>query len=947
MKKYYLPVAFFFIWGNVVFSQTHQWQQQANYDIAVTLDDAGHTLNGIEHITYINNSPDTLRFIYIHLWMNAYKNDRTAFSEQLLINDRTDFYFSDEVDRGYINRLNFTVNNSVLITEETKDIDVIKLLLQQPLVPADSVKITTPFFVKLPYNFSRSGHYKQSYQVTQWYPKAALYDKDGWHAMPYLDQGEFYNDFGNYHVHISLPENYKVGATGVLQSVESAQVSLPNNIIPIEDEPKKKLKPFFPKKIKTDEDDMTPASSKKWVTRHYAAERVTDFAWFADKTFIIKTDTVRLATHTIKANCYILPENEELYSNSMRFVKQAVRFYSNELGEYPYPEVNVVSAPKALTYVTSMEYPMITLITEETEEETDATIAHEIGHNWLMGILATNERDHGWMDEGINTYYERKYRRTYYPEPLVQKNPLNFSGLNGAAVQALLQNLIAVKKDQPIETTSAAFSSSNYGAIVYEKTASWMELTEKTVTPKVMLQSMRNYYQHYSFHHPVPADLQKVIEGTSNQNLATLFHKLNEAGYLDSSKINKPIKLKGPVPGFDNKYNYITIAPALGYNHYDKVMVGAVIHNYQLPLKKFHFLAAPLYATGTSTLNGVARVNYNHFTKRNWLDVSVSGMKYSINEFETGNDNLQMSLTRIVPSVKLSLYNKDLREKDKWVFQFQSFILNEEKLDFKTVITPEDTFDMAYKRKESSIINRLKIGYENNRILYPYNANITIDQGEKFIRAGFTANYFFNYKTEGQGMNLRVFAGKFFYTVSKTLLNDFNTRRYQLNMSGANGNEDYTYSNYFIGRNEFEGWQSQQMMERDGFFKVRTDLLGDKIGKTDDWLLAANLSGNIPDAINPLSVLPFRLPLKFFIDIGTYSEAWKDNAATGRFIYDAGLQLSVFKNGVNIYIPLLYSKVYSEYFKTILGEKRFLKTISFNINLDIFKPVNWQRNIPL
>jgi hypothetical protein len=122
-------------------------------------------------------------------------------------------------------------------------------------------------------------------------------------------------------------------------------------------------------------------------------------------------------------------------------------------------------------------------------------------------------------------------------------------------------------------------------------------------------------------------------------------------------------------------------------------------------------------------------------------------------------------------------------------------------------------------------------------------------------------------------------------------------------------------------------------MMRDGGFKVRTDLLSNKIGKTDNWLVAMNFNSTIPNKINPLSVLPFKLPLKVFADIGTYAEAWESDAGTARFLFDAGLQLSLFKNTLNIYMPLLYSKVYDDYFKSTITEKRFLKNISFSIDI--------------
>lgn len=166
-------------------------------------------------------------------------------------------------------------------------------------------------------------------------------------------------------------------------------------------------------------------------------------------------------------------------------------------------------------------------------------------------------------------------------------------------------------------------------------------------------------------------------------------------------------------------------------------------------------------------------------------------------------------------------------------------------------------------------------------------------------------------------------------------------------MTGPNGYEDYTYSDYFIGRNEFQGWQSQQIMERDGFFKVNTQLLGNKVGKTDDWLMSANLSSDLPDNINPLSVLPFNIPLKLFADVGTYAEAWKNNPASGRFIYDAGIQIPLFNSLIDIYIPLVYSKVYSNYYKSTITEKRFLKTIAFTINIRKLKVQDLFTDLPL
>ncbi|HXR82269.1 MAG TPA: hypothetical protein VN763_15180, partial [Saprospiraceae bacterium] len=163
-------------------AQSTYWQQQVNYYIHVTLNDTDNSLTAFEKMEYVNNSPDTLFYIWIHLWPNAYKNDRTAFSEQLLKNGSTDFYFSKEQERGYINQLNFEVDGVAAVLEiDSSAIDVARLILPRPLPPHSSISITTPFHEKLPYNFSRGGHVGQTYQLTQWFPKPAVYDRKGWH----------------------------------------------------------------------------------------------------------------------------------------------------------------------------------------------------------------------------------------------------------------------------------------------------------------------------------------------------------------------------------------------------------------------------------------------------------------------------------------------------------------------------------------------------------------------------------------------------------------------------------------------------------------------------------------------------------------------------------------------------------------------------------------------
>ena len=917
------------------------WQQQVNCKIDVTLNDADNTLDGFIKMDYYNNSPDTLYFIWIHLWPNAYKNDKTAFTDQSLENGSTAFYFSNADKRGYINRLDFKVNANTAKTEDyPQHQDIIKLILPEPLAPKSNTKIETPFHVKLPHNFSRGGHVGQAYQATQWFPKPAVYDRKGWHPIPYLDQGEFYSEFGNYEVQITLPENYIVAATGDLQNEN--EIKWLKNKKFVTREPKKKKASL---QKKDDEENKFPSSGKT-KTILYKQNNVHDFAWFADKTYNYKTDTLQLASgKVINTNIFYYSENSDVWKNSLDMIKRAILSKSKWLGEYPFNVVSVVDGGNG----GGMEYPTITLLESGgTEKMLDFVINHEVGHNWFQAILASNERTHPWMDEGMNTYYDSRYSLQQYGNTqldIIQtKSAFIKKRMPDDIQHTLLQTITVIKKDQPIETSSEHFTSFNFNMIAYIKTGDWMKLLEDKLGKTLFDSCMQEYYHRWQFKHPYPEDFKKVMEEVSGKNLDASFALLNKKGDLKKSTTKKDIRFMSFFSFKETgKHNYIFASPAIGYNFYDKLMLGALLHNYTLPLTKFQFVIAPLYATKSKQLNGLGRISYSLFPGNNGqkFELALAGATFSGDNFtDSTNTTHAQRFSKIVPSLKFVFANKNPRSSITKFIQWKSFLINEQGLLFTRDTVNQ--VDVITYPTASRYVNQLQFVIENNRVLYPYKGAIQIEQGEGFARAAFTGEYFFNYAKSG-GMNVRLFAGKFFYLGDKTFLKQFETDAYHLNMTGPKGYEDYTYSNYFVGRNEFNKFSSQQIMIRDGGFKVRTDLLSDKIGKTDDWLIAANFTTTIPKAINPLAVLPFNLPIKAFIDIGTYADAWKKNAATGRFIYDAGLQLSLFNNIVNIYVPILYSKVYKDYFKSTIIEKRFWKNISFSIDI---QNINLKRIIP-
>jgi len=955
VKKLLLFACLATCFSKLSYAQETYWQQEVHYTIDVSLNDVENTLDGFLKLRYINHSPDTLSYIWFHIWPNAYKNDQTAFSEQHLQNGKTDFYFADKDNRGYINHLDFRVDNSPLKTEDHPTyIDVIKVYLANPLPPGASTELTTPFHAKLPYNYSRGGHVGRSYQITQWYPKPAVYDKYGWHPMPYLDQGEFYSEFGNFDIRITIPKNYVVAATGELQDDEEKKWMISKHGTITQDkvrEAVKKGKFIMAQKPKPQPKKLTSKNKKsppkivqqpvvvakpapvETKTLRYIQDNVHDFAWFADKNLIVNHDTVQLASGKIvEAYSFYHSAQREVWKNSIQMMKDAVRFRSALIGEYPYNTVNAVESNMGVEG--GMEYPTITCISPMPDPKTlDRVLEHEIGHNWFYGALGSNERDHPWMDEGINTYYDGRYGMWKYGDHSKDANTVELLSLENGLAKLLINALAKEKKDQPIATPSVDFSEVNYGLMAYFKAGYWMQQLEDTLTTSVMDSCMQAYFNRWKFKHPQPEDFKAVIESTSGKNLDASFSKLQQKGPLTPERHPKKIK-----PAFlldlKNTYNtsYINFFPAVGFNQYDGFMIGAAIHNFSLPRNKLEFVVVPLYGTRSKQFNAIGGIHYNWYPGKTFekIGVGLTGERFSfLKGTDSNGTKIFGGFSKLAPFIRFTFANTSPRStREKWI-EWKTFLIGEKGFDY--VLNHSDSTYYPSKGAVSNrYLNQLTYYIGDYRALYPFDVQFQVQQGAGFYRATATANYFFNYTKEG-GASVRFFAGKFGFIGGKTITKEFETYAYQPKLTAVRGNEDYTYSNYFVGRNEIDGAASQQIMMRDGGLKIRTDLFQGLQGRSEDWIAAMNFNTTIPSGI-----LPKVIPLRIFVDIGTYAEAWEKDAATSRFLYVGGLQLSLFKDLINVYAPLIYSSEFRNNLKTVPEENKFLKKISFSIDIQRF-----------
>jgi len=916
------------------------WQQRADYKIEVTLNDTLHTLDGVVTIAYTNYSPDTLRSLWMHLWPNAYKNDKTAYSEQSLQLGEPDFYFSKPGERGYINRLDVRVNGiSQRMADHPQYIDVIEVKLQQPLLPGKSLTLSTPFHVQLPYLFSRSGHMVQSYAVAQWFPKIAMYDEDGWHPMTYLELGEYYSNFGNYEVAITLPTNYVVGATGMLQD-ESEKEWMRKRTAPppAVTKPVKKGAPP-PKKPK---DQQFPASAIAQKTVVYKAENVIDFAWFADKRFLIKYDTVQLVSRTIEVWNLVLPNQAGNWKNSIQYTKNAIRFYSRSISDYPYPQVTVVQSPASEE--DGMEYPMITYL-NSVSGMLPALIAHEVGHNWFQAVLATNERDHPWMDEGMNSYFEQKFRKEFVP---FAKRSFPASKLPNRIEDALLNLLITNRQDPPIASPSEAFGMATFNTIPYTKTAQWLEKMEADLGTSTMDSIMKSYYSKWKFAHPGPYNFKRVAEEVSGKNLSAHFNMLRQQGPVTPPAAKRKTAVTGLFNFRDTESKkYLSLFPALGYNLYDGFQIGLGIHNYNIPAQKLQFVATPMLGTRSGKVTGYGRLGYPWYPKKGAVGKAEVFAGLSHFSYDDGTDiddqTIQASFTKAVPGFTLHLRNKDFTSTMRRWVDFRTWVVNEQQFLLLPKPAPNDTaYYATIDGSATTIIPQLTMGWANDRYLNPWSITANLQQVKDIVRLQATLNYFLQFNKQGDGISARLFAGKIFYTTDRTDAVRSANSRYHFTMYGPNGQEDYTYSNAFAERNQSTSIFGRQIMIRDGGFKYRSDysavkpgLDPEKLDYFDNWMLTANFTVDVPQKFSPLSIIPIRIPLKVFTDVGTSASPWNSKSDMPNFLYSIGLQIRLFK-ALDIYYPLFQSKDFEEpnSVNNPAGPNWWQKRLTFSFNID-------------
>ena len=994
---YFFLIIALSITSNSLFSQKY-FQQEVNYKINVTLNDSVHEFSAFETVEYINNSPDNLEFIYFHIWPNAYDNNETALAKQKLEGSWKKL-FTIEEQRGYIDSLDFKVDGKKVKWEyDNEHIDICKIFLDQPLKSGERVEISTPFHVKIPKGVtSRMGHIKQSYQITQWYPKPAVYDNKGWHQMPYLNMGEFYSEFGSYDVSITLPKNYIVGATGDLQNSEEIEWmnSLAEKTAKIDS---------FDRKV-----DSFPISSKEFKTLRFKQEKVHDFAWFADKRFHVLKGEREMPATGKKVTLWAMFLNSEahLWKNSLEYIGDALYYYSSYTGDYPYNQCTALHS--ALSAGGGMEYPNVTVIGNSgSPMSLEMVIMHEVGHNWFYGILGFNEREYPWMDEGLNSFCEARYMRDKYGEEdcfykMIGKDKIGiakffgFDKMRYKKMQELTYLFTSrYNFDQNPSLSSEEFTDMNYGAIVYSKTARVFDHLLGYLGEERFDKVMKYFYEDWKYKHPYPEDIRNAFEKGTGEDLSWLFDDLlqttkkmdykftgvNKSEFTLNNKgdivapvnvtafKNNEIIFSSWYDGFNGKKTFdvdlskadkliidpeeymvefarnnntirtsgifkkteplsfklagvientektqINFIPAMGWNNYNKYMLGLVFYSPIIPRNRFEYQIMPMYSFGANDIAGSVNLAYNimpyNSNIRN-IKLKASAKQYAYNNAQ--GDNFQ----KYTIGANFLFRNSYARSKVR-----NNLIAN-------AIMASDNEDIIAGVNPKLNQYYNINFKHRNNRKFHPYSISAGAQINTDFVKTNIEGTYEIIFaKKKKKIIDFRLYAGAFLYKADNL------SPLYNINLSGTSGIEDYTYDQTFLGRYENPSngsFLSNQFVSNQGGFSIYTPH-----GKTNEWLVSLNVSSDIP-------YLPKAIPLKVYANAAVFGNVQPVTGYTGldNYAWEAGVKLSMANNNIQIFVPIFMSKDLTNISDD--NYSNYSQRIRFTFNLNAFNPANILEN---
>jgi hypothetical protein len=547
------------------------WQQRANYKIKATIDEKNNLLFGEETITYFNNSPDDLSYLWLQLEQNVNKKENEDFGS---INNRMKDSITSRKLQFLTRAIDFPAGYTINYVKDAEGNNIktvinntmMKVRLNTVLKSGESTKLSIawsyPITDRSMYVLSREGYEyfpeddNTVYLIAHWFPRMAVYnDTEGWQNQQFQKLGEFALEFGDYEVEITVPEDHIVASTGELQNSESVLTKTQRNRL-------EQAKKSFEKPVMIITQDEAEANEKEKSTKQktwkFIAKNVRDFAFASSRKFMWDAQALKLPTNTVMAMSFYPKEGLPVWQEeSTKAIMHALEVYSEATFDYPYPVCISVNTSNI-----GMEFPMISFnggrpkngqISDNAKQGMIGTIIHEVGHNWFPMIVSSDERKWMWMDEGLNTFLHQRTVAERYPD---------FNSVTPKSIVPFMsgdQNIL-----RPIMTNSDNELMSQFGANFYLKPTVGLQMLRNSIIGRELFDdAFREYANRWKYKHPNPADLFRTIEDATaadldwfyrgwffttdvvDMELSTVkwFKVYEENANIEDQKISKTVKL--------------------------------------------------------------------------------------------------------------------------------------------------------------------------------------------------------------------------------------------------------------------------------------------------------------------------------------------------------------------------------------------------------------------
>jgi hypothetical protein len=502
------------------------WQQHVDYTMNIDVDAEKHQYKGTQKLVYTNNSPDVLDRVFYHLYFNAFQPGSQMDVRSLNIKD-PDRRVRDRISKlqpdeiGYI-KVNSLTQDGTVLTHETVG-TILEVKLDKPILPGESTTFNMNFDAQVPLQVRRSGRDSKegvAFSMTQWYPKMAEYDFQGWHTPPYIAR-EFHGVWGNFDVTIHIDKDYVLGGTGYLQNPQEIGHNYADKSKPLQ----------------------LPDSDK--LSWHFKAPNVHDFTWAADKDY---NHDVVLMTNGIKLHFLYKKDMEAQFLRNWKDLQpktvELMDYFSANVGQYPYKQYSVIQGGDG-----GMEYAMCTLITGQRKfGSLFGVTAHEMAHTWFQFLLATNESLHPWMDEGFTTYISNKAENEILKENNENPHSGSYRGYNYVVKNGI---------EEPLTTHADRYHLNvAYSIASYSKGNIFLSQLEYVIGKENVAKGLKKYFADFSFKHPTPNDIIRTMEKVSGIHLDWYLNEWTQTTHtidygvksIDDKKITLERLGKMPMP---------------------------------------------------------------------------------------------------------------------------------------------------------------------------------------------------------------------------------------------------------------------------------------------------------------------------------------------------------------------------------------------------------------